>query len=106
MSADDWWAEIERHLLNRNWTGVLICADGLSEAGEERLADCVRWVARQTIEIHHWDFRSSGGEDYWYGTIRLPDGVEPFSWSFRADSCRLWYLAVDQRRKQMQEFLK
>ena len=51
MTIDDWWIEIEQHMLNRNWSGVLICADGLQESGDERLAGCLRWISRLQIEV-------------------------------------------------------
>lgn len=65
MTADDWWEQIERHLLDRNWTGVLVCADGLQEAGEERLAGTLRWVVRKELHIN-WMRNGSDRNRWWF----------------------------------------
>lgn len=38
MTVRQWWRQIERHLKNGNWTGLLVCADGIQELGDEERA--------------------------------------------------------------------
>jgi len=47
MVAADWWALIEHYAKEGNYTGVVVCADGLSDCGEDDWADILRDAVKE-----------------------------------------------------------
>lgn len=68
MIIDEIWQQIEQHLLDRNWMAVTVWADALQETGEERLAGCIRWLAKRKLVTGYVD--GSKGGRRWYSWIR------------------------------------
>lgn len=58
----DWWKLIEDYLLAKDWTAVLVCADGLSDDNDV-LADTLRWIAKKQLRWGYVD--GSAGRKYY-----------------------------------------
>lgn len=49
MHLAEWWSSIEGYVREKDWNGVLVCADAIQELGEERLAVTLRWICRKGL---------------------------------------------------------
>ena len=59
MTQEEWWAEIERHLLARDWNAVAVCADGLEESGDPESASTLRWICQKNLSTDKVSFREN-----------------------------------------------
>jgi hypothetical protein len=64
VNQNEVWTHIEQLFRERDWTGVAVMADALQEAGEERLAGCVRWMAEKKVKVG-WVSRPAEGDHYY-----------------------------------------
>lgn len=76
MTQDQWWAQIEEYIQIQDWNGMAVCADGLEEADDAELADTLRWIVRQRINVRWVAHSGCIGGRKWYVHLR---GNEKFS---------------------------
>lgn len=58
MTENEWWLRIEAFALARDWNGLAVAADGLTECGTGRMADCLRWISRRRLRINYVDTKA------------------------------------------------
>ena len=98
MSEADWWKEIEQYMqqYTPDWSGVLVCCDGLQEMGKEEMADTLRWLyrVRHTVWVF-FDKDRAGGK--WGSTRNRED-----AYYYPSLECLVQSMA--ESRKYWQEF--
>lgn len=97
MNTEEVWTHIERYLLERNWTGVVVMADALQELGEERLAGTLRWISKVNKEVHCKTFSEwKGHTQKWHTYMTDEVDVEGFS------ICDFLCALEDYRRRELE----